>query len=1241
MHFDSDYYEISKDFKLLTFNKAVQERYKGIKVGDLCYKVTMKRDSPCLHCPIAGNVDSQCPIYFDPFYEDWVQADFTRLSEDTFAVICHPANQLGMEILEKEASEKLKNIVLGKAANNELQKILHEQSNIINGFKGIFFAAFIIDLEKKYFWKLFLKKNSAKITPNLEGFAEPVLTQMVEKTVALETRKNMERFNDLNTMAERIGDKGLLVQDFIGVVNGWCRAHLIPIERDDSGKVTKIIYGLSLAQGDFRDGLTNCNNRKALNWVYDKQNQTDDSIAVILCDINGLKKINDTQGHLAGDEYIKKAARIYGDLFGINNVYRLGGDEFIIVLLGGVKEEIGRRVLELKKQCELEDVNVSLGYEFYPQFDRPFEIILKAVDKKMYAAKSDYYKRYGLDNSLNSDLGVIGEYYDSLYDFGSSCYLVVRVDIIHGTYKVVHSMEGYDTSFISECESLKDILYYPIKQKVMFAEDVVDYERWVETTFSNDPESLEKMSARNESWIRFRSNYNKKKYLLSEALYFPGRNFSPENQYGYVYLKNKGNIFGKENVYFDEVLKNLSENFESILYVELDTMEVIPYRVSKYAAKTNAGKFALKGKGLEAIREYIDLFVADSDKEDLRRICTKEFLEEKLKVKPAYSRDYLAEVDGNEVYYRIKFANMDGPGELKHVAVGFANINAEVLHKRELSIRGSSILLIDDTDINREMLKAILEPEYKVLEASNGLEAQKILIQNFQEISLVITDLEMPECDGYILLEILQQNPFYKNIPVVVLTSHNEEDNKIRCLEMGAADYITKPYNRKIILNRIASILKLRGMANTKANNELDPLTGLYTRDAFYRYAQIVMESNPGTDYVIILSDVIGFKAINEQYGKEKGDEVLKFLATTNTYDASGFFVGGRLSGDVFACLLPESQISNYNEESLVSRIQHESPVPNLIVKYGFYYSKDGKNVSIQQMCDRADIALNSIKDEYGVFSAKYDETMRNNLLLEQQIMDSMEVALEEEQFEVYFQPKHNVHGKDFCGAETLIRWNHPVMGFMNPGLFIPLFEKNGFISRLDRFIWRKSCEEIAFWLKEGKAFPISINVSRKDFSDPHLAESILELTNEYNIPHHLLHIEVTESAYSDNPEQLKKIVGMLHSNGFVIELDDFGTGYSSLTAINSFDIDILKLDMSLIKNDFESEGTSVLEFSMQLAKMMNVKTIQEGVETEEEYNRMKALGCDYIQGFYFSKPLCKADFEKYVKEIYKMERKE
>lgn len=1124
---------------------------------------------------------------------------------------------------------------LNQETNTQNQSQFQEQLSFIEGFKGIFFSAFFIDLEKNFYRQIFLKQRSAKHIKNKEGIAEILLNVMSEKLVAPETRESMIKFNDLSTLAERLGDKGSLSQDYIGIENGWCRATVIPIEKDESGKVTRIIYGTSNIQSDFVDPLTKCNKRKALNWAYDSNNKSKNSIAVILCDINGIKSINDTQGREAGDQYIIKAANLYADCFGISNVYRIEGDKFAIVIVGGAKEVIGRRVLDFKKQCEDEGVSVSLGYEFRAEFNESFEKIYKACEAKLLSAKRDFYKNTELENSF-SEYAKLGEYFESLIDFGSSCYMVWRVDILNNSFKIVRAMEGYDTSFLSECKTLKDILYYPVTKNNVYREDVKDYERWIENHFSNNPETIKKQAGRKETWFRYRSNYNKKNFRITEVQYFPGRNFSEDNQYGYVYLKDKGNLFEDGNMYFEEVLKNLSDNYESIFYIKLDSEEVYPYRISHYIADSQAVKLAKEGKIFEGIENYIDNYVAPSDRVDMHRICARSFLEEQLKVKKAFSRDYLAYIDGNEVYYRIKFANMDGAGSLKHIAVAFENINSEIIHKKAFKIRGSSILVVEDSEINRILLKEILEPKYKVLEAKDGEEAQRILSEKSHEISLVITDLEMPNCNGFELIKIMQQNSFYKKLPVIVATAYDDVENKSRCFEMGAIDFITKPYNAKLIVNRVSSLLRLKGLAEDTRLNEIDALTGLYDREAFYRYSQTIIDSNPNSNYVISISDVIGFKAINEQYGKDKGDELLKFLAEKiKASRISKALIGGRLGGDVIATLVPEDFIRPEAAGLVIADIQSTSPVPNIVIKFGFYYTKDGKELSVQQMCDRASLALNSIKSEYGVHCAKYDETMWKNLLLEQQIVDGMKTALEEEQFEVYFQPKHSVDGKGLSGAETLVRWIHPEMGFMNPGTFIPLFEKNGFITKLDKFVWKKACEEIAYWVDQGSPFPISVNVSRKDFSDPQLAEYILDLTNEYNIPHELLHIEITESAYSDNPEQLKNIVGMLHSNGFVIELDDFGTGYSSLTAINSFKIDIIKLDMSLIKNDAVSQGNSVLEFSIQLAKMMNVMTIQEGVETEAEYNRMKKLGCDYIQGYYFSKPLPKKEFDEYVRQRF------
>ncbi|MBQ7503004.1 EAL domain-containing protein [bacterium] len=214
------------------------------------------------------------------------------------------------------------------------------------------------------------------------------------------------------------------------------------------------------------------------------------------------------------------------------------------------------------------------------------------------------------------------------------------------------------------------------------------------------------------------------------------------------------------------------------------------------------------------------------------------------------------------------------------------------------------------------------------------------------------------------------------------------------------------------------------------------------------------------------------------------------------------------------------------------------------------------------------------------------------------------------------------------------MRWIHPELGFMNPGLFISLFEQNGFITKLDRYIFEEVCSNLREWIDKGKRIvPISINVSRRDFECDDLADFIISMADKYDIPHSYLHIEVTESAYSDNPDLITKTIDKLHDSGFVIELDDFGAGYSSLSTLSNMHIDVMKLDMSLIRNDHPSEGKDVLQFAIYLAKMTNMKTVAEGVETLSQKERLENLGCDYIQGYYYSKPISKDQFEEYLEK--------
>ena len=203
----------------------------------------------------------------------------------------------------------------------------------------------------------------------------------------------------------------------------------------------------------------------------------------------------------------------------------------------------------------------------------------------------------------------------------------------------------------------------------------------------------------------------------------------------------------------------------------------------------------------------------------------------------------------------------------------------------------------------------------------------------------------------------------------------------------------------------------------------------------------------------------------------------------------------------------------------------------------------------------------------------------------------------------------------------------------MNPGVFIPLFEQNGFICKLDYYVWEEVCKTLKSWEEQGlRIVPVSVNVSRRDFEDELLAEKVIKLLDKYGVAHENFHVEVTESAYSDNPQRISETIRKFHENGFVVELDDFGTGYSSMTALSDLDLDVMKLDMSLIRNDDPKSDKSVLEFSMQLAKMMQLKTVAEGVETEAQVERISSLGGDYIQGYYYSKPLTVGQFEEYIR---------
>ena len=298
-------------------------------------------------------------------------------------------------------------------------------------------------------------------------------------------------------------------------------------------------------------------------------------------------------------------------------------------------------------------------------------------------------------------------------------------------------------------------------------------------------------------------------------------------------------------------------------------------------------------------------------------------------------------------------------------------------------------------------------------------------------------------------------------------------------------------------------------------------------------------------------------------------------------------------------------------------------------MKWGVYEIID-RSVPVEQMCDRVLLAADSIKGQYNQFYAVYDDNLRGKLLREKAIADVMETALAKEQFIVYLQPKYSLSDNRMVGAEALVRWIHPEWGFMSPGEFIPLFEKNGFIPCLDRYVWEKVCVYLHDWKEKGyPVVPISVNVSRADVYQSHLVDTLSGLVQKYGIDPACLHLEITESAYTDNPDQIISTVEELHRRGFVIEMDDFGSGYSSLNMLSQMTLDILKLDMKFIQNELAKPAEqSILNDIISMAHRMRLRVVAEGVETKEQTERLQAVGCDYVQGYYFARPMPVKEFE-------------
>ena len=401
-----------------------------------------------------------------------------------------------------------------------------------------------------------------------------------------------------------------------------------------------------------------------------------------------------------------------------------------------------------------------------------------------------------------------------------------------------------------------------------------------------------------------------------------------------------------------------------------------------------------------------------------------------------------------------------------------------------------------------------------------------------------------------------------------------------------------------------------------------DELTGIYNKQAFYAKTKEMLLDNPDKNFDLLRINIERFKVLNDLFGESTGDKLLRYIGKFLKEINLPLCVSGRLYADNFVVCYEAGKGDSRRMINTLQMVADSFAINNrTILSFGLYRIDD-KTLPVSVMCDRANMALWKAKGNFKNPYCEYDEKMRQQVLKEQKIINAMERAIQNKEFTLYLQPKYDIEKGTIIGAEALVRWISQKNGFISPGDFIPVFENNGFVYEVDKFIWEESCRYLRKWLDEGReVHPISVNVSRIDLYTPKLVQHLVNLREKYQLPSQYLELEITESAYTEDPEQIITITRQLREAGFVILMDDFGTGYSSLNMLKDIQIDVLKLDMGFLKSsDYSAKGGNILTAILKMAESLKMQAIAEGVETKEQVEFLKSIGCKYVQGFYYSR---------------------
>lgn len=531
-----------------------------------------------------------------------------------------------------------------------------------------------------------------------------------------------------------------------------------------------------------------------------------------------------------------------------------------------------------------------------------------------------------------------------------------------------------------------------------------------------------------------------------------------------------------------------------------------------------------------------------------------------------------------------------------------------------------------------------------------GTSPAAIVIEN--HVNFDITKDFLDKIENHTSMQYSLNLDLFAMTPVIALLHDYTSEEEISLLNNGVSEVIDLKTDSNVIYHRVLKatqsftneikkflvINKQHEHALTRIS-QLSGKTGIFNKQTFIQKTKEMLSKNKGKPFIFIQFDIDRFKVFNDLFGFSEGDKILMGLGEYFIQNSKKNTQYGHIYADHFIIC---TEKDNFSPETFVKEITTFTnrlfPKFDFIVRVGLYEVFNDGKIDISLACDRAQLALHSIKADFSARYAFFSDDMITDLKQEQELITDMVIGIRKNEFKIYIQPQYDYTTDSMSGAEALVRWMHPTKGLISPSVFIPVFERNGFITQLDQYIWDKTCAYIRKWKDMGlNPVPISVNVSRRDIYNQNLVAVFSRLLKKYNLTPDSLRLEITESAYMDNPSQLINVVKDLKNLGFCLEMDDFGSGYSSLNTLKDVPVDILKLDMQFIidsteknksKPKHQKRSSNILTSVVRMANLLQLPVIAEGIESKAQADYLKSIGCFHMQGFYFSKPMPAEEFE-------------